>query len=287
MPSAACDRVVDILLERAAEGVPVLRVTAEEIARLRQEQDRISGNAIASAILRDPLMTLRVLRFLYGRRTRSQNADITTIVHAIMMLGQARFFREFEHVPVLEECLGGEPMEQMRSLMSRSRLAALFARDWAVQRHDIDPEEVMVAALLHDSAQLLLPLCTVPAQDAPTERDELRTRLLARLDVPGLVAELNDDTATANPRSENVRLAWSTAQHCHAGWAANAIRDDLARLQRLLRTSESRAWERLRRTALNAAREWDYYATPPAAALMPFVDAESAAAVIDDAGSSI
>jgi hypothetical protein len=203
-----------------------------------------------------------------------------------MMLGQARFFREFEQLPALEERLDSAAAAQVRTLMSRSRLAALFARDWAVQRHDIDPEEVMVAALLHDSAHLLGALCAMPMDIQPAAAEALRTELFARLELPGLVAELNGDAAAPNARVVNVRLACLLAQHCLAGWPRQPIEDDLAQLQRFLRTSQPQAWERVRRIALAAAREWHYYGTLPALALLPFVAAESSS-VADDAGCGI
>jgi hypothetical protein len=280
-PAAACDpcpALTDALLQQAAAGVPVLWVTADEIARMRAEQERISVSALAAAILRDPLMTLRVLRFLYSHRTRSQTVDITTMAHAIMMLGQARFFREFEQLPLLEDRLDGAALDRVRLHLSRSRLAALFARDFAVQRHDIDPEEVMVAALLHDIAHVLFALAAPAVDVEPSALDEQRSGLLARLEVPGLVAELNEDAAAPNPRVANVQLACRLARHCHAGWPEGPIQDDLDELQRFLRSSEPQAWERVRRIALVAAREWRYYQTPPGAALPPFIADESSSA---------
>jgi hypothetical protein len=283
---AACDALVERLLQQAAAGVPVLRVTAAEMARMRAEEERIPGNTLAGVILRDPLMTLRMLRFLYSHRTRTQTADITTIAHAIMMLGQARFFREFGDLPAVEERVGGVALDQVRIVMSRSRLAALFARDWAAQRHDVDPEEVMVAALLHDIAHMLLLLTGDANAIVPGVADALRPLLLARLDLPGLVAELNEESAVPNPRVANVQLACRLASHCYAGWPAAAVREDLLEVQRFLRTSEPQAWERVRRIVLAAAAEWHYYQTLPAAASMPFVVDESSSAA-DDARSAI
>jgi len=269
---------IERLLEQAAGPLPVLRATVSGIVAMRAEQERIPGNALAAAILRDPLMTLRVLRFLHSHRTRSQTADITTMAHAIMMLGLARFFREFEPLPALEDRLGATVMEQVRALMIRSRLAALFARDWAAQRHDLDPEEVMVAALLHDVPKLLLALAGGPVDLAVPIAPELHTQLFARLGIPGLVAELNDTGPASNPRVLNVHLACRLAHHCHAGWSAGAIRLELAGLQQFLRTSEPQAWERVRRTVLAAAREWRYYGILPAAAHMPFICDENSSA---------
>lgn len=268
--AGALDPLVPSLLARADRGLPVLRVTAQEIARIGSELDHLSGNALAAAILRDPLMTLRVLRFLYSHRTRSQTADITTMAHAIIMLGHARFLREFQELPVIEAHLHGAAAATVRALMSRSRLAALLARDWALQRHDIDPEEVMVAALLHDMPELLLELAASP-QSPTAVTAQQRSQLFARLQVPGLVAELNGEEPVHNMRVVNVRLACNLARHCHAGWPAEAIAADLAEVQRLLRTSAPQAWERVRKVVLLAAREWHYYESLPAAATMPFI----------------
>ena len=93
--AAAVHPVLDRLMQLGETGVPVLRATVMELSRLEQAQDCISSNDLASVVLRDPLMTLRVLRYLCAHRTRSQTQDITTIAHALLMLGMARFFREF------------------------------------------------------------------------------------------------------------------------------------------------------------------------------------------------
>jgi hypothetical protein len=260
------------LMQSVEAGVPVLRATANELARMERDQDRISGNALSGAILRDPLMTLRVLRFLQSHRTRSQTADITTIAHAIMMLGQARFFREFSPMPILEDRadLGPSTLVRVRAAMSQSRLAALFARDWAVHRHDLDPEEVMVAALLHDVAELLVLLWGREAAPASTLAP-LRAPLFQSLDLPGLIRHLTEADESHNSRVLVVRLACDLARRCSLGWHGEAIAHNLAQTQKLLHISAPELWERVRRVALQAAREWTLYEVRPAAyyLLMP------------------
>lgn len=263
------------LLQAVETGVPVLRSTALELARLERDQDRISGNALSSAVLHDPFMTLRVLRYLQSHRTRSQTADITTIAHALMMLGHTRFFREFADLPVLEEALDLHPeaLAAIRAGMSRSRLAALLARDWAAQRHDMDPEEVMVAALVHDVPELLATLCDpsgragLPAASAV----ELRLALFEGLGLPGLIRDLARDDGELNPRVLNVRYACDLARHCAQGWFDPAIDTDIAHVQRLLHISLPELWERVRRVVLAAAREWRFYGVRPAAAYLPLI----------------
>lgn len=265
----------DVLTEVLAAveaDLPVLRATALDLDRLEREQDRISGNALSAAILRDPLMTLRVMRFIQLHRSRSQTVDITTIAHALMMLGQARFFREFKKLPMVDVQLKAHPraVARIHAGMSRARLAALFARDWANQRHDLDPEEVMVAALLHDITEALCVLWQ-PADDRqlpPAVALDLRQRLFEHLGLPGLIRDLARDGTDMDARVLNVRYACDLARHCAYGWFDPAIAVDLANVQRLLHISPPEIWERVRRVVLAAAREWTHYRVRPSAAYL-------------------
>lgn len=267
-------RVTD-LIESVEAGLPVLRATAVELERMERDEDRLSANALSAAILRDPLMTVRVLRYLQSHRTRSQTADITTIAHALMMLGLARFFREFAELPVLEDQpgLSEEASLYARAALSRSRLAALLARDWAGQRHDLDPEEVMVAALVHDIAEPLAALRS-PATIEPTQLTMLgarRSQLFAGLGLPAVIRRLSDDDASHDPRVLNVRFACELARHCACGWHDPAIAQDIVNVQRLLRVSGAEVWERVRRVVLQAAREWRAFGVRPAASYLPML----------------
>lgn len=270
------------LLKSVEAGVPVLRSTALELERMERDQDRISGNALSAAILRDPFMTLRVLRFLQSHRTRSQTADITTIAHAIMMLGQARFFREFTRLPLLDAELKAQPeaLFRIRAGMSQARLAGLLARDWAAHRHDMDPEEVMVAALMHDIAELLVVL-RWPGREAsltPALAASLRIELIEHLGLPGLIRDLAEDGNDHDARVLNVRYACDLARHVSQGWFDPAIESDLAHAQRLLHVSAPEIWERVRRVVLAAARDWTHYGVRPAAAWLPLLPESSGSA---------
>jgi hypothetical protein len=41
--------------------IPVLKQTAREIARLQEDEDKLSARAITSVVLNDPMMVFRVL----------------------------------------------------------------------------------------------------------------------------------------------------------------------------------------------------------------------------------
>ena len=62
--------------------LPILRRTATELARLRENEDELNGRELAAVILHDPIMTLKVLRYLQAHRGKNQTSDITTIARA-------------------------------------------------------------------------------------------------------------------------------------------------------------------------------------------------------------
>lgn len=268
--------------------IPVLKRTARELARLRENEENVTGRQLASAILHDPLMTLRVLAYIEASRRKSQTADITTIDRAVMMIGITPFFAKFENLPLVE----GKLQNQQQALIgllrviARARQASLFARDWAVLRHDLDVDEVTIAALLHDSAEILLwcfaPTLMLSIRTLQTENRSLRSAVaqqtvlgihisdlqlaLAKAwRLPELLLNLMDDHHAEHPRVRNVIHAVNLARHSANGWNDAAIPDDLANISKLLGISEASLMERLRRLAdIPPAEE-----PPPATEGMP------------------
>ena len=89
--------------------IPVLRHTVQDLNRMREDLDKVNSRALAAVVMRDPLMTLRVLAYIEANRRKRQTTDITTIERAIMMIGIEPFFRDFDELPVVEEHLRGYP----------------------------------------------------------------------------------------------------------------------------------------------------------------------------------
>ncbi len=250
--------------------IPVLRRTARELARLRENEENVTGRQIASVILHDPLMTLRVLAYIEAIRSQSQNADITTIDRAIFMLGVTPFFRKFEALPLVEDTLQAHPQALIGLLrvITRARHASLLARDWAIVRHDLDVEEVTIAALLHDTAEILL-WCFAPALmsriRALQEQDrslrsgaaqlrvlglpvaDLQLALARGRHLPELLLTLMDEAQADHPRVRTVVLAVHLARHLARGWEDAAIPDDLAAIGGLLSIAREPLVERIGR----------------------------------------
>ncbi len=52
--------------------IPVLKQTARDLAALHEDAKNISARGVAQAIARDPMMTVKLLRYLQDNKHRSQ-----------------------------------------------------------------------------------------------------------------------------------------------------------------------------------------------------------------------
>ena len=277
----------------SAAELPVLRHTVVEIDRLRENSATVNARAVAGAILRDPLMTLRVLGYIEARRPKNRTTDITTIERALMMIGIDPFFRDFQNLPTVEDHLKGHPKALVGVLrvMARARKASHWAREWAINRHDLDVDELTVATLLHDVAEIMMwcfaPTLALAVRDAQTvdrrrrsvdvQREiygvalfEIKLDLAKAWRLPELISMLLDDDKARNPRVRNVKLAVDLARHSANGWDDNALPDDFAAIEELLHMSHEALLHRLGLDddplpAILAAREARLGASPPAA----------------------
>ena len=231
------------------QSLPVLKRTVRELDALRSEEASVSGRRIASVILGDPLMAMRVISFLERKRGATQNHDITTIDRAVMMMGITPFFREFSDMPVVEDLLANRPkaLIGLLKVIGRARRAAGFARDWAVIRHDLDVDEITLAALLREASEILC-WCFAPVltekvyalqQATPGLRSviaqrevfgfsaqDIQATLIKAWRMPALLAALMNEADAENPRVRTVTLAASLARHSTQGWSDPALPDD-------------------------------------------------------------
>jgi HD-like signal output (HDOD) protein len=245
----------------AQSGLPVLRHSESEIARLREDQDNTNSRTLAGLILHDPLLSLRVLAYIEEHRRHRQITDITTIDRAIMMIGMVPFFRDFSALPVVEDRLRDHPQALLGLLkaVGRARRAAHWAREWAILRRDMDVDEITLATLLHDLAEMMMwlyaPKLALQFRDvqraAPTRRSaliqeevfglplsKLKLALSGAWHLPALVVQLLDHRQADNPRVRNVKLAVDLARHSVNGWNDPALPDDFKGIRELLHVNQ-------------------------------------------------
>jgi HD-like signal output (HDOD) protein len=265
-----------------AVEIPVLQRTVVELARLRENEEQVTTRDIAGVLLHDPMFTLRVLRYLQAHRRPVQQTDITTVQHALMMLGITPFFVHFADLPVVEATLADQPLaiDGLMRVVCRAHHAALYARDWADLRQDAKADEIAIAGLLHDLAEMLL-WCFDPQASLrisamqradPTLRSktaqasvfgfkfsDIQGRLIAQWKLAPLLQDLIDDSHAQYPRAVNVALAVGLARHSADGWDNAALPDDYAAIQQFLKLTAPEALARIRRTALKALAAGDWF----------------------------
>ena len=239
-------------------SLPVLRVTRRRLEEMRADLDRVDARELTRLILQDPIMTVRVLAYIQPLRGRSLQRDITTIASAVMMAGIEPFFRRFGELTTIEEQLRGQDPHALLGVLQiirRAQRAADYAQDWAIWRHDINMEEVRIAALLHDLAEILV-WCFAPAlglqiqaqqKARPTMRSadaqrntlgftflDIQRELCRVWHLPDLLQTLIDDNNTDQPRVKNVSLAVRLARHSAHDWEDPALPDDYTDIGELL-----------------------------------------------------
>lgn len=249
-------------------NLPVLRHTVLELDRMRANAENVNGRVLSGTILRDPMMTLRVLAYIESNRRARQTTDITTIERAIMMIGIVPFFRDFHDLPQIEDQLRPHPQSLLGLLkvIHRARRAAQWARDWAILRHDLDVDEITLAALLHDMAELLMwcfaPKIAIQVRDAQIAHRhqrsaiiqteiygiplyQLKMALAETWHLPQLLTQLMDNQHAENPRVRNVKLAVDMARHSANSWKDPALPDDFKGVRELLRIDQPTLIRRL------------------------------------------
>ncbi len=238
--------------------LPVLKQTARELAALREDDKRLTAISIAEVIARDPIMTVKLLRYLQRHKHKIQKTEIVQVDQALLMLGLGTFFNKIPPDPLAEDMLHShlDALPRMLRVVHRSHRASEYAKDWAVILRDLHYEEVRVAALLHDFTEILM-WCFAP--DSMLEISEIRRKdrtlrsqnaqelvlgfnlyelqkeLIVQWGLPELLFNLMNDYGSDNPRVRNVVLASNLARHSARGWDDAALPDDFKDIGELLR----------------------------------------------------
>ena len=237
--------------------IPVLEKTANELERLRADEDAVDASTLGELIQTDPLMTLKVLAHVAGRRRVGADTDTETVTTSLVMMGISPFFRNFGQQPTVEQQLHDQPeaLLALQELLRRAERAATFALAFAVHRGDPDAGVIHQAAFLHDFVELLM-YCHAPTlqlkiraaqQSDPTlrsvqaqratlniELDVLRQTLMRLWHLPELLIRISDDSHPDQAIVRNVVLAVRLARHTMHGWDNAAIPDDIEDIARLL-----------------------------------------------------
>lgn len=238
--------------------LPVLKQTARDLSAVREDVNKLSARAVAQIIAVDPMLTVKVLRYLQQHKHRSQVHEVVQVEQVLIMMGVDAFFEKIPPQPLVQELMQGqtEALVHLLRVIHRAHRASNYAFDWAVRLSDLRYEEVRIAALLHDLAEMLmwcyapqemLKICVMQAHDKTlrtrTAQEsvfgfslfELQHELVKAWELPQLLLTLMDDNSANHPRVRNVVLAVNLARHSANGWDDAALPDDYKDIAELLR----------------------------------------------------
>jgi c-di-GMP-related signal transduction protein len=90
-------------------NLPVLRHTARELARLRANMALGNASKIADVVTDDPLMTVKLLRYMQTHKSRHQMHELLDVKQALLMMGMETFFREVPATLIVEDLFEAHP----------------------------------------------------------------------------------------------------------------------------------------------------------------------------------
>ena len=237
--------------------LPLLPATGATLDCFRRDADEIDVHGITERLPDDPLFVAKLFAYLARIRGSHASADIGTVGRAIFMMGTLPFLRAFEGAPTISVKFMPD-RDARRGLIRairRSRRAARFAHALAVWRNDKAAEEVSVAALLHDIAEMLVWILapraakrmqalqsadsTLRSKNAQQmvlgfELEELLAQLAIRWHLPEQIVAMMIENPRSGTRGQIVALATNLARHSTGGWDNAALPDDFRNIARLL-----------------------------------------------------
>ncbi len=273
------------------QQIPLLEHTQQALRELAGRLEEVSVRDIAALIRHDPLLSLKVLRYLQEHRQNAQITDVTTLERTLLMIGISGFLRALSSSNTVEQQLARiEPaLYGCHAACYRAYSASKYAQAICSRRHDIDPAEVMTAALLHDTAEILIwyeapqlaAQVMLMQQKTPGLRSrdaqkqifgitvlELQLALAHAWHFPKLITHLLDEGYRDEPRVRTVLVANALARHLVNGWRDPALPDDYAAVAELTGLDLDGAYALVRDTAVALAHEWSWFQVTPPAALL-------------------
>jgi HD-like signal output (HDOD) protein len=241
---------------REAE-IPVLASTSRALEVLRADEDNVDASMLAEVIEADPLMTLKLLAHVAGKRRPGTFTETENVTTSLVMTGISPFFNSFGLQPTIEDWLHDQPLalRGLQALLRRAERAAHFAVGFAVHRGDTDVGVIRLAAFLYDFAEMLmwchaptlqqyiaqaqrensaLRTATVQRGVLNIELDDLRQTLMKLWHLPELLVRISDSRHAEQAIVRNVVLAVRLARHTMHGWDNPALPDDIEDIAKLL-----------------------------------------------------
>lgn len=273
--------------------IPILKQTNVQINKLQQNIDSIDLRDLSILIRHDPLLSLKLLKHQETKRRLTQTTDVTTIEKVLLMIGIRGFFNAFGGTHHIEDILLNKPLaiDGCHQSCYRAFFASQVADQMSKHRRDLDPNEIITAALLHETAEILLwqlaPELLSQIKDKLKKNRELRSRdvqneilgctlndLQQRLctlwNLPKILIHLASEQFENEPRVQLVKLATSIARHTEWDLKSEYYQTDIKTAAEFLEITPDEAHKLVVNAALSTAKDWEWYEVQPTAARLIF-----------------
>jgi hypothetical protein len=276
--------------ELTAQPLPIF----EHSARAFRKVGKLSGNTFENygdIILKDPGLALHTLNQLQAGSSKKLRTEISSMAQAAMMLGEDRAKRLTMGHPQLERSLTGIAKKGYIRTACRAFHAAFQAWDWAHIKNDHAPDEILLATLLHDVAEMALwvaapekvhqfrklmlkdGLSTDEAQYIAfgESLEHFSREIAAHWHLPGLVNDALRPENANLPRVRCVMLAVQLARSAERGWYWEKTERVMLQLAEYLDAPLDDTIIHVHKNAVRAAREAPFYNARHAASLLPML----------------
>lgn len=273
-----------------AQPLPIFGHSARAFRKLHSASGPLFER-YGDIILKDPGLALHTLQQLHVATAKPLQTEISSMTQATMLLGMERAKKLPQGLPELENTLRGRARTGFTRAACRAFHAAFQAWDWAHIKDEHTPEEILLATLLHDVAEMALWVVAPDKMHLMRKlifKDRLHTdeaqyialgeslehfgrKITTRWHLPPLVHGALRPENAHNPRVRGVMLAVQLGRAAERGWHTEKMQSTLKLIAEHLGTSLDETINHVHKTAVRAARETTFYTTRPAAALLPLL----------------
>ena len=273
---------------------PVFAQTATCLHALNDDDLQRSVDRICSNILYDPGGVIALLRKANSSRQKGMGTRVVTVENAAMMIGMNSMRTLVDSMPQLTPPGATTAEQGYMKIVARAYHVGYQAYDWAIQRGDMTPKEIFVAAFLHDLGAMVLWLYAHESMQAVHElkwdqevsddeaqyvilgfsQEKLGQQLSETWRLPEMVTECLQAEDAHNPRPLTVRLASKLVHLSETGWYTEEMVECLESVAKLLDKSFDDVVKRVHNNALAVARETSHYGISCSASLLPMTSAE-------------
>ncbi|WP_428605658.1 HDOD domain-containing protein [Sedimenticola sp.] len=230
------DKALTDWIERLSPlTLPAMALTRQRVMQLLDSPNTTHAD-LQRILSRDPGFTLAIFR-LFSTLPQPPREPVTNLAHAIALLGIEPTTQADRQLPNLEKQLKNAARTALYDCYSRAGHAAWYAYRWGHDLRLSNPEEMAIAALLHELGEMMLwthaeqQMQQITAlikrgMNASTAEEtilgfnlqQLSLQLAQRWNLPPLVALSLQPVGAFQMRSLAVMLAAALARASRDGW---------------------------------------------------------------------